>query len=104
VVLAYDTASSLNSGAALLALSLDRPVIMPEGPSALALRAQVGEEWVIPVRGSTSDFLAAALTAPAPVSTRPVLDHLGWRTIADQTAAAFELARKRRRRRSLTRR
>jgi beta-1,4-mannosyltransferase len=98
VVLAYDTASSLNSGAALLALSLDRPVVMPVGPAANGLRAEVGEEWVTPVRGTATDFLAAALTAPAPATQRPRLDHLGWRNIADQTAAAYELARRRRRR------
>jgi glycosyltransferase involved in cell wall biosynthesis len=104
VVLAYDTASSLNSGAALLALSLDRPVIMPDGPSAVALRAQVGSDWVTPVSGPASAFVAAALATPAPPSARPDLDHLGWQTVADQTAAAYALARERRGHRSRRRR
>jgi beta-1,4-mannosyltransferase len=101
VVLAYDTSSSLNSGAALLALSLDRPVVMPDGPSARELREQVGADWVIPVRGEVPDFLAAALAAPAPEESRPALDHLEWDRLAEQTLAAYELARERRLRRSL---
>jgi beta-1,4-mannosyltransferase len=100
VVLAYNTSSSLNSGAALLALSLDRPVVMPDGPSARELRHQVGAEWVIPVQGDAPDFLAAALAVPTPTRSRPSLDHLDWQRLARQTLAAYELARTRRLRRS----
>ncbi len=50
-------------GAALLALSLDRPVLMPDGPTVRELREQVGEEWVKPVRGSVNDFLTVALSS-----------------------------------------
>ena len=92
VVLAYDTTSSLNSGAALLALSLDRPVVMPDGPSARELREHVGEEWVKPVDGSANDFLTAALSSGAPRGPRPSLDHLGWGEIAERTIGAYELA------------
>ena len=92
VVLAYDTASSLNSGAALLALSLDRPVLMPDGPTVRELREQVGEEWVKPVRGSVNDFLTAALSSRAPAGPRPSLDHLGWDEVAEKTIGAYELA------------
>ena len=100
VVLAYDTASSLNSGAALLALSLDRPVVMPDGPTVRELREQVGEEWVKPVRGSVNDFLTAALSSRAPAGPGPSLDDLGWDEIAEKTIDAYELAIGRRRRRS----
>jgi glycosyltransferase involved in cell wall biosynthesis len=100
VVLPYATESSLNSGAALLALSLDRPVVIPDGPSARELREQVGGEWVIPVKGDLPDFLAAALAAPAPSRTRPSLDQLDWTRLARQTLAAYELALARRRRHS----
>jgi len=100
VVLAHDTSSSLNSGAALLALSLDRPVVMPDGPSARELRDQVGAEWVIAVRGDAPDLVAAALTAAAPATSRPALDHLDWARLARETLAAYELARERRLRRS----
>ena len=104
VVLAYDASSSLNSGAALLALSLDRPVVMRDGPTARELRDQVGEEWVIPVRGEAADFLAAALAATAPVEPRPSLDHLEWKHLARETLAAYELARTERTQRSCRRR
>lgn len=92
VVLAYDTTSSLNSGAALLALSLDRPVVMPDGPSARELRKHVGEEWVKPVSGSVNDFLTAALSLSAPAGPRPLLDQLGWDEVAQKTIGAYELA------------
>ena len=101
VVLAYNASSSLNSGAALLALSLDRPVVMPDGPSARELRDQVGAEWVIPVQGDASDFLAAALCVTTPAA-RPSLDHLDWERLARQTLAAYALARTRRLQRSHT--
>jgi beta-1,4-mannosyltransferase len=100
VVLPYATSSSLNSGAALLALSLDRPVVLPDGPSSRELREQVGGEWVIPVQGDAADFLAAALAAPAPAQSRPSLDHLDWKRLARQTLAAYDLARSQRLRRS----
>ncbi|TNM61081.1 GDP-mannose--glycolipid 4-beta-D-mannosyltransferase [Streptomyces sp. NP160] len=35
-----------NSGALLVALSLDRPVLVPRTPSTEALRDEAGEEWV----------------------------------------------------------
>ena len=100
VVLAYNASSSLNSGAALLALSLDRPVVMPDGPTAQELRAQVGPEWVIPVQGDPADFLDAALSAITPEGSRPSLDHLDWERLARQTLAAYDLARTRRLKRS----
>jgi beta-1,4-mannosyltransferase len=100
VVLAYDTASSLNSGAALLALSLDRPVVMPDGPSARELRDQIGHQWVKPVRGSVDDLMIAALSASPPADPRPSLDHLAWGEVAEKTISAYELAISRKRRRS----
>ena len=99
VVLPYDTTSSLNSGAALLALSLDRPVVMPDGPSARELREYVGEEWVKPVRGSVNDFLTAALSSDAPAGPRPSLDQLDWGEVAQKTIGAYQLAIRRKRRR-----
>lgn len=45
VVLAYTTFH--NSGVALLALSLDRPVLMPRSDSSEALRREVGAGWVL---------------------------------------------------------
>ena len=89
VVLPYDVSSSLNSGAALLALSLDTPVVMPDGPSARELGAQVGEGWVTPVGGAVPAFVAAASAASPPASPRPRLEHLDWDGLADRTLAAY---------------
>ena len=97
VVLPYDTSSSLNSGAALLALSFDRPVVMPDGPAAAELRGQVGAEWVRPVRGAAPDFLDAALEMPLPTHAQPALEHLDWDRLGRATLAAYEQARRRRR-------
>lgn len=47
-----------NSGAALLALSLDRPVLVPRGDVTTALRDEVGARWVLLFDG---DLDAAAL-------------------------------------------
>jgi beta-1,4-mannosyltransferase len=96
VVLPYEGASSLNSGAALLALSLDRPLVMPDGPAARELRDRAGGEWVLPVRGAASEFLAAALDMPLPTEPRPPLDDLEWARLGRATLAAYERARDRR--------
>lgn len=97
VVLPYGGLSSLNSGAALLALSLNRPVVMPDGPSARELLEQVGPEWLIPVDGDERDFVLAALSAPEPTDPEPPLGHLDWAPLASQTLIAYVQARERRR-------
>ena len=100
-VLAHDTASALNSGSALLSLSLDRPVVLPDGPSARELRDAVGAEWVVPVQGEIGDFVEAALAAPSPPAPRPDLAHLDWPRLAERTVAAYERSLARRRLRTL---
>ena len=45
VVLPYEKVT--NSGSALLALSLDRPVLVPRTETFLELQAMVGERWVV---------------------------------------------------------
>ncbi len=50
VVLPY--ARMHNSGAVLLALSLDRPVLVPESPTTIALDREVGPDWLLTYRGS----------------------------------------------------
>ena len=52
----------LNSGVGILALSLDRPVLMPETPSSLELRNDIGSEWVMTYEGElTPQVLSRAL-------------------------------------------
>ena len=43
-----------NSGVALLALSLDRPVLLPRGTTAAELAAEVGEGWVTTYEGTVT--------------------------------------------------
>jgi glycosyltransferase involved in cell wall biosynthesis len=52
----YNQATALNSGSAMLALSMDRPVIAPALPALIELAASIGSEWLT--------------TFPAPLNTR----------------------------------
>lgn len=79
VVLPY--AEMHNSGAALVALSLDRPILVPRTPSNSALSREVGPGWVHEYDGElTDDVLTRAMTAVADLdaSDRPRLDGRDW--------------------------
>lgn len=79
VVLPY--AEMHNSGAALVALSMDRPILVPRTPSNTALADEVGGEWVIQYDGELTDAVlseALAATATIPAGTRPRLDGRDW--------------------------
>jgi beta-1,4-mannosyltransferase len=58
-----------NSGSALLALSLDRPVLVPRSPANAALSSEVGEGWVL--------SFDSALTGP---NIERAMDAAGHRT------------------------
>jgi glycosyltransferase involved in cell wall biosynthesis len=81
-----------NSGSAILALSADRPVVVPELGAMTELQRQVGADWVFTYSGNfTPAVLADALhwlgrQRPA----QPDLADLGWQTIAAETVAAYE--------------
>lgn len=47
VLVALPYTEMYNSGAALLALSLDRPILVPDNAVTAALAQEVGEQWVI---------------------------------------------------------
>lgn len=82
----------LNSGSALLALSFDRPVLVPLRGAFGELQAQVGEDWV---RTYTGDLVASqieaslewALNTPRPQQTP--LDALDWKELAQRTIDAY---------------
>ena len=89
-----------NSAAALTALSLDRPVLVPDNPVTRALAIETGEGWVHRYRGdlSTDDILAAL--AALRTTTRapsPDLDRRGWtrttRSHVEVYARAIRIAR-----------
>ncbi len=82
----------LNSGSAILALSFDRPVLVPAKGAMGELRELIGANWVMTYEGElTGDVLRAALRwatetpRPAPCDLAP----LAWETIAEQTLAAY---------------
>ncbi len=110
-----------NSGALLLALSLDRPVLVPAGEVTDALAAEVGQEWVrrfgaesatgaeagsaaepgtgtvltAPSRTTRSvrvDDLAAALVAADQVTGRPDLGGRDWAEAAEVHAEVYRRA------------
>lgn len=103
VVLPYG--SDGNSGAALLALSLRRPVLVPAGPVTDALAWEVGEAWVQRYAGDlTAAHLEAALDATDPLPPgAPDLHRRDWASAVDAHVELYRTvisrARKGRRRR-----
>ncbi|MDJ0378966.1 glycosyl transferase [Cryobacterium sp. PH31-L1] len=93
VVLPY--AEMHNSGAALLALSLDRPVLVPENAVTTALAEEVGAEWVLTYDGPLcAQVLADAFArAREPRSTpTPDLSRRRWSVGAADHVDAYERA------------
>jgi glycosyltransferase involved in cell wall biosynthesis len=90
VVLPYASGSTLNSGAAILALSLGRPVVVPDSGAMRELGELVGPGWVHTFRGAPVDALSVAYQAlssdrPAP----PDLTDLEWSSVGGATARLF---------------
>lgn len=83
----------LNSSSALLALSFDRPVVVPDKGAMGELCAAVGDRWVMLYKdGLTADVLERAgrwATAPRSPAV-PDLDDLGWPRIAKQTVDFYQ--------------
>lgn len=91
VVLPYE--DILNSGGALLALSFDRPVLVPRKGSMRELQAFVGEEWVKTYIGELTPEIIQDALEWSLSSTRPKrvpLDKLDWGNLANMTLAAYK--------------
>lgn len=84
-----------NSGAALLALSLARPILVPSNAVTEALRAEVGRAWVHTYPGVlTTEILQDALNRvralrPPETDARPDLTARAWPVIADAHRQAY---------------
>jgi beta-1,4-mannosyltransferase len=80
-----------NSGSALLALSFDRPVLVPARGAMGELQALAGADWVGTYEEElTPDVLARALDwAVTRPPGAPGLDALEWPEIARQTLSAY---------------
>jgi beta-1,4-mannosyltransferase len=93
VVLPYR--EMLNSGGLLLALSLDRPVLVPSAPVNDRLAEEVGPGWVLRYEGElTASALGDALenARAAGRSDRPDLSGREWQDAGKAHAAAYRRA------------
>lgn len=94
-----------NSGSAFAALSLGRPVLLPDNEVNRLLADEVGVEFVHLFSGElTGEHIASALTAvrELPAGARPDLTQREWPLIAAQHEAAYREALGRTRGRSGT--
>lgn len=90
VVLPYTEMHS--SGAVLVALSLDRPVLIPESPSAESLRSEVGAQWVhVFAPPLTAKALRDAIARPCPVG-RPDLGLRSWGRVRAAHTLVYRMA------------
>lgn len=84
-----------NSGALLAALSLDRPVLVPDTDAARSLAAEVGEEWVVRYDGALSPAdLSRALdrAETIPAGARPDLSRREWSDAGEAHLSVFTRA------------
>ncbi|MEM9156200.1 MAG: glycosyltransferase [Cyanobacteria bacterium P01_F01_bin.33] len=84
----------LNSGSTLLALSFDRPVLVPDCGSLPELQSHLGEQWVKLYRGElTAQTIAEAVEWAKSISERPErhvdFRDYEWDQIAMNTAAFY---------------
>ena len=92
VVLPYRELHS--SGVVLVALSLNRPVLIPDSPTGRALRDEAGAAWVHLFEGRlTADHLAEVLAATSsPPAQDPDLSARTWGRVRAAHAAAYRCA------------
>lgn len=86
-----------NSGALLVALSLNRPVLVPSSPSNVALADEVGPGWVHLYRGELTRDIFETTLATVRSRIRPVpprLDGRDWNTLGERTYRAYLAALK----------
>lgn len=89
VVLPYSRV--LNSGAAMLALSLDRPILVPDVGAMPDLQRRVGRDWVYTYQGELRgvDLECALEASTAVMNARADLRFASWERIAERTLEAF---------------
>ena len=84
-----------NSGTALLALSFDRPVLVPAKGSLVELQAEVGERWVLTFPGELDGAVVGAALDRAVALRRaggaetPSLDAFEWDAVARRTVEFY---------------
>ena len=81
-----------NSGVVFAALSLGRPVLVPENAVTAALREEIGPDWVLGFSHPlTAEDLTGALAAAArrDPTVEPDLSGRGWAAVAHRYAEVF---------------
>ncbi len=82
-----------NSGAALAALSLGRPVLVPANPVTDALAAEVGQYWVRRYSGKlTAEVLRDAMLGPPGPGVEPDLAARDWHTAGERHRDVYRMA------------
>ncbi|TVR78970.1 MAG: hypothetical protein EA405_13695 [Rhodospirillales bacterium] len=85
--------SFLNSGAALLGLSFDKPLLTPAMGSIIELSEMLGDDWVRTYEGAFDERVLADAVAwlgqCAPTGPAP-LDAYDWEVIAAKTVQAYQ--------------
>ncbi|MFS2242885.1 glycosyltransferase family 4 protein [Microbacterium sp. OR16] len=83
-----------NSGTVLAALSLDRPVLIPDNAVNRALADEVGDQWVHLFEGDlqANDLRLAMEATRAPRTSVPDLTRREWTAVGAQHAVAFRHA------------
>lgn len=81
-----------NSGVVFAALSMGRPVLVPENEVTANLRSDVGQEWVLGFQPPLcpADLRAALdLARSRPPGARPRLDGRDWASVAEAYSAVY---------------
>lgn len=83
-----------NSGSVLAALSLNRPVLVPDNDFNRALSDEVGPGWVICYRGDldTADLELGTAPCVSRSDESPNLSHREWRDAGERHLAAYRQA------------
>jgi beta-1,4-mannosyltransferase len=97
-VVALPYAETFNSGAALLALSFNRPIVAPASGSFPELARAIGDGWITTYRGPlTREVISRALTpnnGERPVrGARAPLDAFSWPAIGRRAMDAYGVVR-----------
>lgn len=91
IVLPYQ--KILNSGAALLALSFNKPVVLPRSEVLTELQEQVGDDWVYLYEGEFNEDVlekACLWTKQGPGTQIAPLDEFEWPLLAEKTTTFFQ--------------
>lgn len=81
-----------NSGGVLTALSLDRPVLVPDNEATASLADEVGQQWVLRYAELTAEVLQDAAARAREVEGRPDLSARSWADAGRQHEAAYRRA------------